>query len=135
MSARRQIGRFLVVGVVATLSDAVVYAALQAAGFTPDPAKALSFVVGTGVAWVLNRRWTFEAADAGAADAARFFVLYAASFALNVGVHHLLHGPAVDLFGPPGATVAFVGATATSTVSNFFGQRLWVFRRHISPSG
>lgn len=129
MSTRRQVVRFLVSGVGATLVDLGTYLALVHlvfGGDGHDTAKTLSFVVGTCVAFLLNKFWTFESKGWEAGQAARFVALYLASMGLNVTVNHTL----LDRLGEAGwATgVAFVGATGCSMVTNFIGQRWWVFR-------
>lgn len=124
MSTRRQVLRFVVSGVLATASDAVVYAGLThtlLAG-RHDPAKACSFVVGTGVAYLLARFWTFAGAPSRRGQSAGFLVLYALAFLLNVGVNHL------GLRAGLPSVVAFVVATGCSTVLNFVGQKFVLFR-------
>jgi putative flippase GtrA len=131
-ATRRQIVRFAVSGVLATASDAAVYFALAHTLLDGrlDLAKATSFVVGTVVAWVLASTWTFAGAERGARRAGAFFALYAAASLVNVGGNRVALtglfavGAGRDVAEP----VAFVLATAASTVLNFVGQRR-VFRR------
>lgn len=128
---RKQLGRFVVVGVVATGADAIVYGSLLAT-LLPDQtgtSKALAFVVGTVVSFVLNKLWTFESTTRDPKQAVAFFTLYAASLLLNVAVNQLVLRVAdptlpVTLARPLG----FVCATGASMVTNFIGQKFWVFR-------
>jgi len=52
-------------------------------------AKAISFVLGTTTAYLLNRRWTFQAAGGGK-QFASVFGLYALTFAVQLGVNALV---------------------------------------------
>lgn len=124
MSTTRQVLRFAVSGLLATASDAAVYAGLTHSVLPGrhDPAKACSFVVGTGVAYVLARAWTFADAPARRGQSIGFFALYALAFLVNVGVNHV----GLDVGLP--AVVAFVVATGFSTVLNFVGQKFVLFR-------
>jgi putative flippase GtrA len=137
---RDQALRFIVAGLVATGSDALVYAGLLAsvdgalrtlaapAGLdAPDLAKAASFMVGTGVSYLMNKRFTFQTRGFNGRELASFLTLYACTFLLNVGVNHA----ALLVLGQAALerTVAFVIATGASTVANFVGTKLWVFRR------
>ena len=145
---RTQIFRFLVVGVTATVADASVYFGLIDTGVADalhsalpdalhalvpgahDVGKSCSFLFGTLVSYVLNKRWTFESKEADPRQTAAFVALYASTFLLNVAVNHSV----LALDPPEGVPrravelTAFLVATACSTVANFFGQKFWVFK-------
>ncbi len=90
-----------------------------------SPAKAVSFLSGTVVAYLLNKYWTFEKHRHSYAEMAKFLALYLTTLAANVGVNQL----AIFLLPPPfNVPIAFLAATGTSTVLNFIGQKWWVFR-------
>jgi putative flippase GtrA len=129
---RAQVVRFLISGVLATLADASVYFALVHTVLDGrwSAAKAVSFVVGTSVAWTLATTWTFAGTERGARRAGAFLALYAVAFVVNVGGNRAALA-ALFAVGVPEAVaepLAFVAATGGSTVLNFLGQKLVVFR-------
>lgn len=121
-----QLARFVAVGVVSALVDLGVYQLLLHLGLWVHAAKAISFVLGTTTAYLLNRRFTFTATTGGRSRFAAFVALYATTFAINVGVNALALAllPAM----PARYTVAWVIAQGTATAINFVMLRTVVFR-------
>lgn len=117
--------RFTLFGVLTAGIDFGVYNIFLHIGTWAALAKAISFCCGTTAAYLLNRRWTFDA-QGGAAPAARFAALYSVTFFVNVGVNSLgLHTlPGTNWRVP----VAWVIAQGTATVINFVMLRTVVFR-------
>lgn len=129
---RTQLSRFIVVGLLATVVDASTYAGLLAAEVpgAHATAKGVAFLLGTTVAFLLNKAWTFEAKGSGATETRRFVVLYGATLVVNVGMNQATLITLTSTGLPLGwaEPTGFVVATACSTVLNFIGQKLWVFR-------
>ncbi|MBC8092748.1 MAG: GtrA family protein [Pseudonocardia sp.] len=127
MGLRGQLVRFVAVGVVSALVDFGVYFLLLAVGTWVPAAKGVSFILGTTTAYLLNRRFTFTESGGGRSRFAGFVVLYATTFALNIGMNAL--ALAVLPVGMPlRFAVAWVIAQGTATVVNFVMLRTVVFR-------
>lgn len=126
LSLYTQAWRFVVTGGLSAVVDFGLYAALHyRLGWEFDQAKMLGWVAGTVTAYLINRRWTFQAAP----STRRFIaviVLYALTFAVQVGLNHLC----LRLLGHDVWVVvaAFVIAQGTATVINFVVQRTVIFR-------
>jgi putative flippase GtrA len=121
-----QLTRFVLVGGLSAIVDYGTYQALLALGVWVHLAKALSFVLGTTTAYLLNRRWTFDNAAGGAAPVAKFVLLYSVTFFVNIGVNALM----LQVLGEFRwhVTVAWVIAQGTATIINFVMLRMVVFR-------
>lgn len=125
LSLRTQIWRFLVTGGLSAVVDFGLYVALLATGLHVNIAKTLSFIAGTTTAYLINRRWTFQAPP----STKRFVavcVLYALTYAVQVGINYVFYMEFDDK--PWRVPVAFVIAQGTATVINFIVQRAVIFR-------
>lgn len=125
LSLTTQVWRFLLTGGLAAIVDFGLYVLLLAAGLHVNVAKTLSFIAGTTTAYLINRRWTFNAPP----SRARFLAvcaLYATTYAAQVGLNYVFY---TAWEGKPwGVPLAFVIAQGTATVINFIVQRAVIFR-------
>lgn len=125
LSLTTQAWRFLVTGGFSAIVDYGLYVAFQALGLQRELAKGFSFIAGTTTAYLINRRWTFEAPPSKARFAA-VVVLYGLTFLIQVGLNRFFAIKFEDqVWGQP---VAFVIAQGTATVINFVVQRTVIFK-------
>jgi putative flippase GtrA len=114
--------RYAAVGVANTSVSYATYLCLLAVDAPYAAAATLAFAAGAGTGYLLNRRWTFRAADTGTARA-RYLAVQLAALALTNGLLWLL----VDGAGVP-ARVAYALAIAPVTLGGYAANRCWTFR-------
>jgi putative flippase GtrA len=118
---KKELKRFLVAGLSAVGTDLVMYYILL--NFMPhDISKAVSFLLGTVVAFVINKYWTFEKHEKSYKEMLKFGILYSLTLGTNVMTNKMILEYTSLVF------LAFLVATGVSTVLNFIGQKWWVFK-------
>lgn len=123
---KTQLVRFVITGGASGVLDYALTAFFQfVVGFPPWASKAIGFVCGTTMAYVINRRWTFKA-EPSAARAVAVGGLYAVTFGINVGLYAWLS----HVWGESVAASigAYVVAQGVATVVNFIVQRTVIFK-------
>ena len=130
MSLQTQAFRFILTGGLSAIVDLGLLALLQLVFGLPVPvARTISFTAGTTTAYMINRRWTFQAES----STSRFLAvvaLYAITYLINIGLQTFCSA-LFDKWGWQEAVamvVAFVIAQGTGTVINFIVQRTIIFR-------
>lgn len=130
MTLKTQAGRFIISGAISAVVDLGLTWVLQIFfGAGPVLARSVGFIFGTITAYLINRRWTFQAQP----SMRRFLMvagLYTLTYFVNVGLHALLYGLLTgwDWNETLAIVVAFVIAQGTATVINFVVQRVFIFR-------
>lgn len=120
---KKELTKYLVAGVGAVLTDFITYRLLSF--FVPIfVAKSISYILGMFVSFYVNRTWTFESQKKIHHDLPKFVSLYLFSLFLNVTTNHLV----LYVFSSA-ITFAFLVATGVSVVTNYVGQKYWVFKK------
>jgi putative flippase GtrA len=131
---RRQLGRFLVIGTSCVLVDLTVYQILAARFDMPlYAAKGISYLAGVVVGFVGNKWWTFRSTRRSTAEPISYLALYLVTLAVNVGCNQAMIAELRGLATANQAKwVAYLIATGVTTVLNFVGMRLFIFRQGIA---
>lgn len=115
--------RFVLVGAVGAMIDYGSSKLLVALGVPDGALRALSFALGSTVAYLLNRRWTF-ASSRSLGEAARAAAVYSSTFVLVIAVFVTMKD-----FLPEQHTISWAVSQGIGTSCNFLLQRRFVFRR------
>ena len=125
-TASLQYGRFVVVGLGATLVHVAVYVAtIELAGVAPLAANALGFATAVTISFLGHQHWTFRDApgESGRNALLRFWGVALLGFLLNTLFVQLVTGTlgwSYDWAIPP--------MVAITPVITFLLSKLWVFR-------
>jgi putative flippase GtrA len=120
----RRVGRFAVAGVLNTLVGLSVIFGVKLAFAAPEAlANAAGYAVGLAVSITLNRKWVFRSIAPARAALCRFLLVFAAAYAVNLGVVLLAAGT----FGVNGYLAQTLGV-GTYAVLFYLGSRSFVFR-------
>ncbi|MCB9262363.1 MAG: GtrA family protein [Flavobacteriales bacterium] len=152
----KEITKFTISGIIAVMVDFFVYytfsnvfgnadSKLSGPIHYADIYKGLGFIAGTFVTYNINKYWTWRQTDKNKKRLANFFMLYLISFVVNIGINAwglsffkdneiaLLwtsFNGEVHKFFPfkTDRLFAFILATGVTSVVNFVGQKLWIFK-------
>lgn len=132
LDLKTQLIRFVLTGAFSAVVDfGITLILTKAFGADDFTAKTVGFICGTTTAYLLNRRWTFQAEP----SLKRFiavWALYLGMYVVQTGIYVgflALFPPPDDGFGSYAIrAVAFVLAQGTATVVNFIVQRTVIFR-------
>jgi len=123
---QKQVTRFLLIGIFVTTIDYAVYQFLLLYFDNFFVPKGIGFIIGTLLAYLLNRRYTFSSRRNINSSINSFFSLYLISLVVNTNLNSLV----ISLFGNDTVTLnlAFVLATIASATINFVGMKFYVFK-------
>ena len=119
---KRELNKFLFAGLAAVGTDLLVYYLLLNL-LSTEMSKGISFIIGSVVAFVINKYWTFEKPEKSYKEMIRFGVLYLTTLGLNLMTNKIVLDY-TDI-----VLVSFIVATGISTILNFVGQKWWVFNK------
>lgn len=117
---KRELNKFIFAGLAAVGTDLLVYYFLLNL-LSPEVSKGISFIIGSLVAFIINKYWTFKKPEKSYKEMIQFGVLYGATLGLNVTTNKIVLDY-TDI-----VLVSFIVATGISTILNFVGQKWWVF--------
>ena len=124
---RKEVGGFLVVGVLAVILDFALFNALLLAGWPVWSANAVALFVSMTFAFVGNYKWTFAHREIKS-----LWHAYSAFAGINVLAVVFIEAAVVsaEVGWDPGAlwlNAVKAVATAVATVGRFFAYKKWVF--------
>ena len=117
---KRELNKFLYAGLAAVGTDLLVYYLLLNL-LSSEVSKGISFMIGSLVAFIINKYWTFKKPEKSYKEMILFGVLYSTTLGLNVMTNKIV----LDYTSM--VLVSFLVATGISTILNFVGQKWWVF--------
>lgn len=121
----KQLKRFLVTGISATLIDLTCYSAFLYLGMGFMLAKGGSFLCAVSFAYLGHRSWTFMSHGSSSRLAA-FSMLYLSALVIN----NVINLSMLETFGKEieGISISFVIATGITATMNFIVMKFFIFR-------
>jgi putative flippase GtrA len=117
----KELLKFIVSGIIAVGTDLFFYYLLIET-MNPNNSKGISFIMGTVVAFILNKFWTFEKVEKSFKEIMQFVILYGSTLFINVLINKIV----LDFTST--ILISFIIATGVSSILNFIGQKFWIFR-------
>lgn len=118
-----ELKRFIIAGLFAVGTDLTSYYLLLKI-LPYSYAKGISFLLGTIVAYVINKFWTFQKNKKSSRELIQFGLLYFSTLILNVFINNVTLYLSRDM-----VFLAFIVSTTFSAILNFIGQKWWVFKQ------
>jgi putative flippase GtrA len=119
---QKEIFRFCVTTMLVAVTDLGGYYLLKAV-LPPHPAKGISFLAGSILAYVFSKYWTFKKKRQSLSEMGRYWIGQSGLLAWNVAVNAAILG----LW--PRAVFAALAVTSTTTlVLSYVTKKWWVFR-------
>ena len=131
--SQKQLKRFLVVGFSSVAIDCITYFLALSFGLAREPSKAIGYISGMLVGFVLNKTWTFRSQGKIGSEIATYFFLYCVTFIANLAVNYAVVRFFNDISHVSAVLIiAFFSATFVTTVLNFLGMRFITFKKGIA---
>ena len=126
-TARKEVGGFLVVGILAVIVDFGLFNALLWAGWEVWAANAVALFLSMTFAFVGNYKWTFAHREINS-----LLHAYSAFAGINLLAVAFIEAVVVaaDIIWEPNTlmlNLIKVGATGVATIARFFAYKKWVF--------
>lgn len=125
-SDRHLFPRFVFVGAVGFLVDAVVLQTLFLLGYGPFLSRAFSVVVAITATWYLNRTVVFQTSTAKGPEYLRHLAAQSVGMLVNLIVYGGLLLALPVLQDMP--IIALIGGSLAAMLFNFFAAKFWTFR-------
>ena len=119
----KELIRFGAVGVATNVSGFLFYVLFTALGISPILYISISYLIHIGLAFFLNKKWSFTYEGRISTSAVRYLISYIGCYVLNVAVLKYFYG----YWGFSHVLVQAV-AIVIITPLLFVAQKLWVFR-------
>lgn len=119
--------KFVFVGTVGFLVDAVFLQTLFLLGYGPFVSRAFSVVIAMTATWYLNRTIVFQTSNAKGPEYLRHLAAQSVGMLVNVGIYSGLLLAFTALQEIPIA--ALVAGSLAAMIFNFFSAKLWTFRQ------
>lgn len=126
----RQLKRFLITGIGATLIDLACYSTFLYLGMSFMLAKAASFLCAVSFAYIGHRSWTFMSHGSSSRLTA-FSMLYLSALVIN----NVINLSMLETFGKEieGIAISFVIATSVTATINFIVMKFLIFKPANQP--
>lgn len=125
-SARQLFPKFVLVGTVGFLVDAVLLQTLFSLGHGPFVARLFSAFIAMTATWYLNRTLVFRSSSRRAPEYLRHLAAQSVGMLINLLVYVGLLLAVPELQDIP--LLALVAGSLVALIFNFFSAKLWTFR-------
>jgi len=86
--SQKQLKRFTVVGFSSVAIDCITYFLALKCGLAREPSKAIGYISGMLVGFVLNKNWTFRSQGKIGSEIVTYFFLYCVTFIANLAENY-----------------------------------------------
>jgi putative flippase GtrA len=118
----RQLIRFVLVGVLVTIFNYLLFLILLSIGMVYWLAMVMGYMFGTALGYQINKEWTFQAKGSNV-KILMYFILYL--FSLLTGLTLIM--ALVEFYAMDPKIANLISIVVTANI-NFFGSKLGVFR-------